>query len=407
MRGTELQRIRCVIMRGGTSKGVFVNEADLPVDPERRNAAILGLMGTPDPRQIDGLGGSDPLTSKFAIIGPPSRPDADVDYTFVQVGVAEPTLDYLGVCGNISAAVGPYAIQEGLVRPTGDRTTVRIHQVNTGRIIVADVPTAHGDPDVGGDTAIDGVPGTGAALWLDFADAAGAASGRILPTGSARDTWEVPGLGAVEVSLVDLANPVVYVRATALGLTGTEGPEDYVQNPQATAWLEYLRGRAAVELGWIDDPARAAEECSLHPLVATLHEPASYRALDGSLVEAGSMDVSGRVQVLRRLHLAYPGSGAANLTMAAFVPGSLAHELMGARGPGRHDFSIGHPSGLMPTQGEVEMVDGELVPRRIAFVRTARRIMEGYAYVPHARIALDDAIVSAEPHLRHLAGGRD
>ena len=398
--------VRCVIMRGGTSKGVFVSEADLPVDPVRRNAAILGLMGTPDPRQIDGLGGSDPLTSKFAIIGPSSRPDADVDYTFVQVGVADPTLDFLGVCGNISAGVGPYAIQEGLVRATGDRTTVRIHQVNTGRIIVADVPTSHGDPDVGGEATIDGVPGTGAAIWLDFADSAGAASGRLLPTGSARDRWDVPGLGSVEVSLIDLANPVVYVRATDLGLSGVEGPEDYARNPQATAWLEHIRGRAAVELGWVDDPARAAEECSLHPLVATLREPSSYRALDGSPVEAGTMDVAGRVQVLRRLHLAYPGSGAANLTMAAFVPGSLAHELMGEPGPGRHDFSIGHPSGVMPTQGEVSREGENLVPQRIAFLRTARRIMEGYAYVPLERIARADAIVSAEPGLEHIAGAR-
>lgn len=189
---SEMLRVRCAILRGGTSKGIFLHENDLPRDRVLRDRMILAIFGSPDVRQIDGLGGADPLTSKLAIIGPSSRPDADVDYTFGQVSIKEPLIDYSGNCGNISAAVGPFAIDEGLVRAQEPVTYVRIHNTNTGKIIVAEVPVQNGKAKVTGDYQIDGVPGTGAKIMLDFAGTAGAATGRLLPTGRPIDVLDVP-----------------------------------------------------------------------------------------------------------------------------------------------------------------------------------------------------------------------
>ena len=225
MRTTEAIRISCAIMRGGTSKGVFVKEADMPADRETRDKAILALFGTPDVRQIDGLGGADVLTSKFAMIGPPSRDDADVDYTFVQVGIANATLDYNGNCGNISAAVGPYAIQEGLVRAVEPVTVVRIHNTNTGKVLTAHVPIVNGHPAIEGDDVVTGVPRTGAGIFLDYSETAGAVTGALLPTGQPFDELEVAGVGTVPVTLSDVANPVVYLLADDVGMVGTESPD--------------------------------------------------------------------------------------------------------------------------------------------------------------------------------------
>lgn len=204
----EQKRIRTAIMRGGTSRALFVMRNELPADPAVRDRVILRLYGSPDVRQIDGLAGADPLTSKLAIIGPPTRPDADVDYTFGQVSITDAFVDYAGNCGNISSAVGPYAIDEGLVDPVEPVTTVRIHQTNTQCILLAHVPVRNGKAAVEGDYHIDGVPGTGARIALDFADTEGSITGRLLPTGNPVDRLEVPGVGPIELSLVDAGTPV-------------------------------------------------------------------------------------------------------------------------------------------------------------------------------------------------------
>ncbi len=222
---SEQVRVRTVLMRGGSSKAVFLDESSVPRGTEQRARFLLALFGSPDKRQIDGLGGADVLTSKCALVGPPSRSDADIDYTFVQVSVAHPVVSYDISCGNITAAVGVYAVEEGYVRPTDPATVVRVHNTNTGQIIRIEVPVHEGIPCVEGDFAVDGVPGTGAEVKLDFSGTAGAATGKILPTGNVRDRIAVAALGReIEVSIVDVANPCAFVAAADLGLTGAELP---------------------------------------------------------------------------------------------------------------------------------------------------------------------------------------
>ena len=225
---SEQVAIRCVIMRGGTSRALFLRANDLPADPRARDAVVLALFGSPDPRQIDGLGGADILTSKVAVIGPASRGDADVDYTFGQVSIREPVVDYDINCGNISAAVGVYAIEEGYVRATDPITAVRVHNTNTGKVFVAYVPVREGRPAIEGECVVDGVPATGAEIVLDYTGTVGAATGRLLPTGRPRDVLDVPLLGrSMQVSIVDVANLCVVVAATDVGMTGTEEPAEF------------------------------------------------------------------------------------------------------------------------------------------------------------------------------------
>jgi len=217
--------VRCTIMRGGTSKAVFMRMADVPSEPVARDRFLLALFGSPDQRQIDGLGGADPLTSKFAMIGPPTRADADIDYTFAQIGIEEAYVSYEIVCGNISSATGVYAIEEGLVPAVEPVTTVRVHNTNTHSILIIKVPVKDGAPVVEGDFAIDGVPGTGAEVALDYSNTSGGATGKLLPTGNVRDTVQVPSLGcSIEVSIVDIGTLCVYFRAADLGLTGSVLP---------------------------------------------------------------------------------------------------------------------------------------------------------------------------------------
>src|SRR6266852_6162821 len=222
----EQTAIKCVMMRGGTSKGVFFDEKALPADAKERERLVLSLMGSPDPRQIDGLGGADPLTSKICIIGPGAAHGADVDYTFGQVGIEESFVAFTTNCGNLSAAVGVYAIEEGYVAPQEPITTVRIYNTNTRQILLAHVPVRSGRPAVIGDYAIPGVPGTGAEIRLDFSQTTGSTTGKLLPTGNRRDVLFVPKLGqSVEVSIVDVAKPTLFFRAEAIGITGTEAPD--------------------------------------------------------------------------------------------------------------------------------------------------------------------------------------
>jgi len=372
----EQVRVRTVLMRGGSSKAVFLREGDVPADRDARTRFLLALLGSPDKRQIDGLGGSDLLTSKCAIMGPPSRPDADIDYTFAQVSVEHPIVSYDINCGNISSAAGLFAIEEGFVRAVAPRTTVRVHNTNTGKVLHVKVPVADGAPVIEGPLRIDGVPGTGAEIQIDFSQTAGAATGRLLPTGRVRDRMEVPGLaGAIEVSLVDVANPCVFVRAADVGLEGTEWPGTVPE--AAFDLLESIRMQAA---------ALAGIDSVLLPFQVIVAPPASSREyLTERHIRADEVDLHARLFVERVMHKAYAATGATCLGVAARIAGTVAHEACRPRSV-HAPIRIGHPSGVMPVVADVSQDRGSWRVNEVLLSRTARRLMEGYAFVRSARL---------------------
>ena len=255
----QVYKLPVTIMRGGTSKGIYILQSDLPENREEWDAILLRLMGSPDSKQIDGLGGSQSVTSKVAIVGKSQRVDADVDYTFAQVSVDKPIVSYKGNCGNISSGVGPFALEKGLVTPNENETTVRIYNTNTGKIIAADVKTSGNHVNYTGDFQIAGVPGTASPIRLKFLNPAGTLGKGLLPTGNAVDVLTVPDFGEVKVSIVDAANPLVFVNAKDLGLTGKENPNELNADAAKLELLETVRGLAAVKLGLIDDYKKSPE----------------------------------------------------------------------------------------------------------------------------------------------------
>jgi 2-methylaconitate cis-trans-isomerase PrpF len=384
VRGQQLA-IPCVFMRGGTSRGAFLLQSDLPPGGEALDRVLLSIYGSPDARQIDGLGGAHPLTSKVAIIGPSTRPDADVDFTFGQVRVDEPVIDYDGSCGNMSAAVGPFAIEQGLVEPMEPLTRVRIHNTNTGQVFTADVPVRDGLALVDGDCEVPGVPGQGAAIWLDFADAGGSMTGGILPTGRRREQLTTVGGRTYVASLLDVSNPCVFVRAADLGLRGTELPDTFLDRPDLMHELEQIRGAAAMRLGFVADPSRATAESPAVPKMCLVAPPQEYVTSGGARVRADQLSLVARSMTMQAPHPAYQVTGATCTAVAALLAGTVVAEVARHR-PGA-PVRIGHASGIMRIDAIVE--DGP-EPRilRAAQERTARRIMDGYVYVPLARAGL-------------------
>ena len=378
------RRVRAVVMRGGTSRAVFFHPADLPSDATLRDRVILTIFGGGDPygRQIDGLGGAVSTTSKAAMIGPPSVPDADVDYTFGQVSVTTPLVDYGGNCGNISSAVGPFAIEEGMVRATDPLTTVRIWQTNTHKRIIARVPTTGGLPQVEGDFAIDGVPGTGAMILLEFLDPGGSMTGRLLPTGQPTDTLDVPGIGRITVSLVDVANPLVFVRPADLGLSGLEMPDRIDGDPALLARIEEIRAQAAVRMGLAKTAEEATDRSPGVPKLALASPPAAYTSTKGSPVAAERVDLVGRIMSMGRLHRSYALTGAICTAVAAQVEGTVVHAVARAGPDGERTVRIGHPAGVIEVGAVVTRQEGTWRAERVITGRTARRLMEGYALVP-------------------------
>ncbi|MBI3454975.1 MAG: PrpF family protein [Candidatus Rokubacteria bacterium] len=363
------RRIRAVFMRGGTSRALFFHEADLPPAGGPRDRILLAALGSPDPygRQLDGLGAGISSLSKACIIGPATHPHADVDYTFAQVHVREPTVDYTGNCGNSAAAVGPFAIDERLVPAVEGETLVRIHNTNTKKVIVAHVPVSAGEAAVAGDFELPGVPGRGARIRLDFLDPGGAATGRLLPTGHARDLVE--GLPA---SLVDATNPVVFVRAADLGLRGTESPHALDADRGLAARLEALRVAAGAMMGI---PGSAAT-----PKVALVAPPAAFTALDGTPYGRERVDLVARVISMGNCHRAFALTAAMCLAVAAQTEGTVVRECAVVH-PGA-DLKLGHPSGVLPIDAAVAVEGGEPRAERVTVYRTARRLMEGFVRVP-------------------------
>jgi len=373
----EQIRVPVTLMRGGTSKAVFLAQRDVPKDPEARQRFLLALFGSPDARQIDGLGGADILTSKCAIIGPPSRPDADIDYTFVQIGIDQPTVSYEIVCGNISSATGVYALQEKLIPVLEPITTVRVHNTNTGKILRMAVQCEDGEPRVEGDCEIDGVPGSGAAVALDYSNTSGGATGKLLPTGRTRDNVYVPMLGReIAVTIVDVGTVCVFIRAADLGATGTERPGQL--EPVVYEMAEEIRRWAAQRCGLTAD---------LTPYQILVGPPQEFRSIAGDrLVHSSEIDLVARMVLKGNvMHKAFPGGGSVCLSVAAQIAGTIPAEVRASHaGPAR--IRIGHPSGVLNIFAHVEDSKGEWNVREVHFTRTARRLMDGTAYVRRQRL---------------------
>lgn len=384
IRGDQIG-IRCVLMRGGTSRGAFFHASDLPADPRLREQAILAVYGSPDVRQIDGLGGADPLTSKVAIIAPSTRPDADVEFTFGQVRITEAMVDFTGNCGNMSAGIAPFAIDEALVEAVEPLTTVRIYLTNTGSVITSRVHVRAGIALTEGDAEVPGVPGTGSSIMIDFGEGSSVLGRGLLPTGAAREALSTPS-GEVEVSIVDAGNPVVFVRPEAAGLGGTELPDDL--EAAVLDRLEEIRGAGAVRLGLVDAPERAAAITPAIPKLYVVSPPAAYTDLRGRRVERSDIDLIGRGLSMQLPHRAYAGTVAVCTAAAAGTEGTVVAELIGDRASGG-PLRIGHPGGVMLVEGRVEVCPDGPVLKSAAIERTARRIMDGIVYVPASRLAAE------------------
>ncbi|MEZ5743424.1 MAG: PrpF domain-containing protein [Sphingomonadaceae bacterium] len=343
-----LHRIPAVFYRGGTSKALIFHEKDLPADPDLRDAAIASAMGVPDPngRNLDGMGGGLSSLNKACIVSSSTRADADVDYTFIQLSIDDPKLDYGGNCGNMSSAIGPFALEEGLVAPPeGSEAAVRIHNTNTGKLIVARFPVEDGLLAPDGEFTLDGVAGTAAPIRLEFLEPGGAKTGALLPTGSAVDVIE-----GIEASLIDAANPCVFVRAADLGKTGNETPQALDADADWLATMEAIRLAGATAMGL--------------PHVASIPKVAMVAA------PSGDYDIAVRMISVGQPHRAVPITGAICLGVACRVPGSIPARLCASKGG---PIRIGHASGT--TQVDAVVEDG--VAKLGAVYRTARRLMEG------------------------------
>jgi 2-methylaconitate cis-trans-isomerase PrpF len=375
-----------VYMRGGTSRALFFKVADLPADRAGWDAIFCAALGTPDPhgRQLDGMGGGISSLSKIAIIGPSTRDDADIDYTFAQVPIDSTVVQYKGNCGNISSAVGPYAVDEGLVRAEGDTAAVRIHNTNTGKVIVARFPLSGGRAAVDGDFELKGVAGSGAPVRLSFLEPGGAVTGKLLPTGQRSESLEVEGLGAIEVSIVDAANPVVMLRAQALGLHGGETPAQLDANKELLAQCEAIRGAAAVRIGIARDLEDARTLVRSLPQVALLSAPVNDEPVMPGSTRHPHSHVRVRVMSTGQPHRATPLTGGMCVAAALHIGGTVAHAV-GVK-PEGEDVVIEHPTGTLHVGARLTETDGEPHVAETAVYRTARRLMDGRVYVPVSKL---------------------
>lgn len=362
-----MKKYPCVYMRGGTSKAVFFQERDLPEDKSLWSDIFLKVMGSPDVKQIDGMGGTVSSTSKIAVISPSKRKDADVNYNFFQVDIEIANVDNKSNCGNISSAVGPYAIDEGLVEAVEPVTVVRVLNTNTNKIIEEHVRVSRGRAMVYGDEVIEGVPGTGSKIEMYFEHPAGAVTGRLFPTGNKKDVFHIPGYEPVEVTVIDCANPVVFIRAEDIGIVGTELTEINGNKP-VMQHIEKIRAFASQK---INIPPSTSV-----PKISIISRSQDYINMDGNAVKQSDMDICVRAISVGKLHKAYPMTVAIATGAAAKINGTIVNELM-PNDTISDIILLGHSSGVSPV--DIKSNGDEIIKGGVS--RTARRIMEGFVYV--------------------------
>ncbi|OOG46912.1 2-methylaconitate cis-trans isomerase PrpF [Rhodanobacter sp. C01] len=385
-------RIPATYLRGGTSKGVFFRLEDLPeaaqVPGAARDALLLRVIGSPDPygKQIDGMGGATSSTSKTVIVSRSSRADHDVDYLFGQVAIDQAFVDWSGNCGNLSAAVGPFAIAGGLVDPARIQrdgvAIVRIWQANIGKTIIAHVPMTDGAVQETGDFELDGVTFPAAEVQLEFMEPAAeedGAGGAMFPTGHLIDDLEVPGVGTLKATMINAGIPTIFVEASAIGYTGTELQDAINSDAKALAMFETIRAHGALRMGLIGSLEEIATRQHT-PKVAFVARPADYVASSGKPVAAGDVDLLVRAMSMGKLHHAMMGTAAVAIGTAAAIPGTLVN--MAAGGGERQAVRFGHPSGTLRVGAEAALVDGIWTVTKAIMSRSARVLMEGWVRVP-------------------------
>jgi 2-methylaconitate cis-trans-isomerase PrpF len=391
-------KIPAVFMRGGTSNAVVFNVRDLPEDRKQWDDIFLAAIGSPDPygRQLDGMGGGVSSLSKVCVVGPSTRRDADIDYTFAQVQVKEAKVDYGANCGNMSSAMGPFAIDEGLVKVSGKEALVRVHNTNTKKIIWSRFPLEDGLAAVDGDLSIPGVAGTGAPVKLEFREPGGATTGKLLPTGNVADMLEVPGYGKVRVSMVDAANACVFVRAADLGITGTELPEDIDANPELLKKLEAIRVAASVAMSVMKTPEEAAKRKSV-PFVGFVSGPQDAKTLTGDALSATGVDLTGRMMSNGQPHRALPLTCTLCMAVAARLEGSVVHQATRPTDNPESEIRIAMPSGVLTVAATVRKLEGQWYAEQGAFYRTQRRMFEGSVLVRASRVPKLILTTQADP----------
>ena len=381
-------KIPATYMRGGTSKGVFFRLQDLPepcqTPGEARDKLLLRVIGSPDPyqKQIDGMGGATSSTSKTVILAEPTRPDHDVDYLFGQVSIDRPFVDWSGNCGNLTAAVGAFAINSGFVAkdriPENGICTVRIWQANIRKTIVARVPITNGDVQETGDFELDGVTFPAAEVQVEFMDPADG-EGAMFPTGNLVDDLEVPGVGTLEATMINAGIPTIFVNAEDIGYKGTELQDDINSDPKALAMFETIRAHGAVKMGLIQNIKEAANRQHT-PKVAFVAKPSDYVSSSGKQIGEGDVDVLVRALSMGKLHHAMMGTAAVAIATAAAIPGTLVNEAAG--GGDRTSVTFGHPSGTLQVGAEASLVNNQWTATKAIMSRSARVLMEGWVKVP-------------------------
>jgi probable AcnD-accessory protein PrpF len=382
--------IRACYMRGGTSKGVFFLAEDLPQDPVLRDRLLLRVIGSPDPyaKHIDGMGGSTSSTSKVVLVSASSRADCDVDYLFGQVAVREPVIDWSGNCGNLTAAVGPFAIHRQLVQ-AGERSVaiVRIWQANIGKRIIAHVPVRGSRVVEDGDFGLDGVTFPSAEVRLEFMDPAGSEHEALFPSGNALELLDVPGVGRIEATLISAGNPTVVVDAAALGLIGNEMPPDFNQDLSLLERCERIRAQGAVRMGLTRTAQEATDARPATPKLAFVSAPRGYRSSSGKDLRENDMDLTVRILSMGVMHHAVTGTGAIALAVASVVHGTVVHRaILAAARPQRpldpQAIRLGHPSGTLTVGAEAALHGSEWTIANAVVSRSARRLMDGHVFVP-------------------------
>ncbi|WP_346350503.1 2-methylaconitate cis-trans isomerase PrpF [Oceanimonas sp. AH20CE76] len=377
-------KIPATYMRGGTSKGVFFNLTDLPpaaqVPGEARDKLLLRVIGSPDPygKHTDGMGGATSSTSKTVIVSKSQQPDHDVDYLFGQVSIDQPFVDWSGNCGNLSAAVGPFAIHAGLVErvPQNGMATVRVWQANIGKTLLVHVPMHNGEVQETGDFALDGVTFPAAEIEVDFM---APGEGAMFPTGNLVDKLDVPGIGTLDATLINAGIPTIFINANSVGFTGTELQPAINDNAGTLALFERIRAAGAVKMGLINSPEQAASRQHT-PKVAFVSGPAAYVASSGKTVQKTDIDVLVRALSMGKLHHAMMGTAAVAIAAAACVPGTLVNQAAG--GGERESVTFGHPSGILRVGASAQHTEQGWMVEKVTMSRSARILMEGVVRVP-------------------------